>query len=176
MGKKTLVLDIDETLVHSVYENKMKKYKKPDYLIFLDESNSKIFVNKRPGVEIFLKTLSEFYELVIFTASLRTYADPLMDQMDPDGLCTSRLFRDHCSVVHGNYTKDLSRMNRSMKDIMILDNTPNAYMLQPGNAIPITSWNGEPEDTELIELIPLFILLSKIDDCRDPIEKFVFGN
>ena len=82
MGKKTLVLDIDETLVHSVYENKMKKYKKPDYLIFLDESNSKIFVNKRPGVEIFLKTLSEFYELVIFTAAMQDYADWVLDTFD----------------------------------------------------------------------------------------------
>lgn len=89
--------------------------------------------------------------------------------MDPNNLCTARLFRDHCSVVHGNFTKDLARMNRGMKDIMILDNTPNAYMLQPENAIPIKSWNGEPDDTELIELIPLFILLSKVDDCREAI-------
>jgi RNA polymerase II subunit A small phosphatase-like protein len=96
--------------------------------------------------------------------------------MDPEGLCTARLHRDHCSVVHGSFTKDLARMNRNMKDIMILDNTPNAYMLQPENAVPIKSWNGEPDDTELIELIPLFILLSKVDDCREAIEKFVSAN
>jgi TFIIF-interacting CTD phosphatase-like protein len=78
-GKKTLVLDLDETLVHSLYESKLKKYKQPDYKIHLEESNCKIYVNKRPGTDIFLQTLSEFYELVIFTASLKVYADPLMD-------------------------------------------------------------------------------------------------
>ncbi len=74
---KTLVLDLDETLVHSQFN----QIKNPDYIIPVDiEGNTcNIFVQKRPGVDLFLKTMSQYYELVIFTASLSKYADPLMN-------------------------------------------------------------------------------------------------
>ena len=76
-GMKTLVLDLDETLVHSQFN----QIKNPDYVIpvNIDGQVCNIFVQKRPGVDHFLKTMAEHYELVIFTASLSKYADPLMN-------------------------------------------------------------------------------------------------
>ena len=88
-----------------------------------------IYVQKRPGVDIFLKTMSQYYELVIFTASLSKYADPLMNQMDPTNFCTMRLYREHCTYLNGVFTKDMSKIGRNMKDAIILDNSPSAYML-----------------------------------------------
>ena len=90
-GWKTLVLDLDETLVHSQFS----QIKNPDYIIPVDIDGNicNIYVQKRPGVDNFLKVMAQYYEVVIFTASLSKYADPLMDQMDTNKICTMRLFR-----------------------------------------------------------------------------------
>jgi RNA polymerase II subunit A small phosphatase-like protein len=90
--------------------------------------------------------MSQYFELVIFTASLSKYADPLMNQMDPQGFCTARLFREHCTYLNGVFTKDMSKLGREMKDSIILDNSPSAYMLQPECAIPILSWYEDMND------------------------------
>ena len=101
--------------------------------------------------------MAQYYEVVIFTASLSKYADPLMDLMDVNRYCTMRLFREHCTYMNGVFTKDMSKIGRSAKDAMILDNSPAAYMLMPEQAIPIVSWYDDPRDTQLRDLIPLFI-------------------
>lgn len=143
-GKKCLVLDLDETLVHSQFN----QIKSPDYTIpvYIEGNVCNIFVSKRPGVDNFLKTMSQHFELVIFTASLSKYADPLMNLMDPNGYCTMRLFREHCTYINGVFTKDMSKIGRDMKDAIILDNSPSAYMLQPECAMPIISWYDDPKD------------------------------
>ena len=123
-----------------------------------------------------MKVMAQYYEVVIFTASLSKYADPLMNQMDPNGYCTMRLFRDHCTYRAGVFTKDMSKIGRNMKDAMILDNSPTAYMLQPECAVPIVSWYDDPKDRQLYDLIPLFIQLSRIYDCREAITRFVKNN
>ena len=92
-GKKTLVLDLDETLIHSVFkpiENSDMIIKIPDEIT--DNEGTKysmmndIYVFKRPGVDMFLKRLSRYYELVIFTASIDKYADPVIDALDTNTL------------------------------------------------------------------------------------------
>ena len=173
-GRKTLVLDLDETLVHSQFN----QIKSPDYVIpvNIDGASCNIFVSKRPGVDNFLNVMSQYYEVVIFTASLSKYADPLMNQMDVNGVCTMRLFREHCTYLQGVFTKDMSKIGRNMKDAMILDNSPSAYMLQPECAVPIISWYDDPKDRQLFDLIPLFIQLSRINDCREAITRFVKNN
>ena len=135
---KTLVLDLDETLVHSQFN----QIKNPDFVIPVDIDGNicNIYVQKRPGVDNFLRVMSEYYELVIFTASLSKYADPLMDQMDTNRYCTSRLFREHCTHLNNVFTKDMSKLGRNQKDAIILDNSPAAYLLQPDQAVPIISW------------------------------------
>lgn len=106
--KKTLVLDLDETLVHSSF----KPLPDADLVITLQVEPDRaynVYVMKRPGVEMFLRRLSRFYELVVFTASLSKYANPLLDKLDPEGCISARLFREHCTCVRGSiYVKDLS--------------------------------------------------------------------
>lgn len=93
--------------------------------------------------------MSKYYEVIIFTASLSKYADPLMDQMDPKNFCVSRLFREHCSFINGVFTKDMSLIGRDEKDIIIIDNSPTSYMLQPECALPILSWYSDMSDIML---------------------------
>ncbi len=67
-----------------------------------------VYVQVRPGTEEFLKEMAKYYELVIFTASLSKYANPLMDILDPERLCTARLFREHCCYIDRVYMKDMA--------------------------------------------------------------------
>lgn len=126
MGKKTLILDLDETLVHSSF----KPIDNPDIVLPVEiEGNvCNIFILVRPGVPQFLKKMFKHYELVIFTASLSKYAEPLMKIIDPEGMCSYKLYREHCTYFNNAFVKDLTRLGRPMKDVLILDNSPVAYM------------------------------------------------
>ena len=63
-----------------------------------------------------------------------------------------------------------------MKDSIIIDNSPTSYMLQPECALPILSWYDDPKDRALYDLIPLLIELSKVEDIREAIPRFVKNN
>jgi hypothetical protein len=54
-----------------------------------------------------------------------------------------------------------------MKDVIIVDNSPAAYLFQPENALPCISWYEDPRDTELYEFIPMLQTMSELDDVRD---------
>lgn len=149
--RKTLVLDLDETLVHSSF----KPVNDADFCVDIELDNSihRVYVRKRPGVDWFLKEVAKHYELVVFTASLSKYADPVMDVLDPERFVSARLFREHCVYHTGNYVKDLTRLGRPLEQIIIVDNSPYSFMFQPDNAVPITSWFSDKEDIELLLLV-----------------------
>ncbi|KAJ7936456.1 HAD-like domain-containing protein [Mycena leptocephala] len=160
VGRKCLVLDLDETLVHST-ENPLHH---PDYIV---EIKGRVFhVLKRPGVDEFLKRMSEIYELVVFTASSKEYAEPLLDKLDKDKLVSHRLFRESCVKNARKYVKDLSRLGRSLADTIILDNSPVSYILHPHNAVPVSSWFNDRSDMELTDLIPFLTDLTSVSDVR----------
>lgn len=112
----------------------------------------------------FLKAMGEIYEVVIFTASLSKYADPVLDQLDIHRVVKHRLFRESCYNNKGNYVKvrfllspsastiltnalplqDLSQLGRPMSDCIIIDNSPASYVFHPNNAVPISSWFNDP--------------------------------
>lgn len=117
--------------------------------------------------------MAEHYELVIYTASLSKYADPLLDWLDPEGLCSYRLYREHCTFYNGIFVKDLSRLARDLKDTIIIDNSPASYLMHPECALPITSWYDDMADTELYLLTPILNSLSKVEDVRDYIKSIV---
>lgn len=131
---------------------------------------------KRPGVEEFLEKMQKLYEVVIFTASLSIYADQLLDQIDPNHYASYRLFREHCTFFNNAFVKDLSVIGRDMKDIIIIDNSPNSYAYQPENAIPILTWIDDIEDNKLGELAPLLEKIANVDDVRNAIKIFVKDN
>jgi len=169
LAKKTLVLDLDETLVHSSF----KSIPNPDFIIPVEfeEQIHQVYVLKRPGVDFFLTKMAEFYEIIVFTASLSKYADPLLDLLDTKKIVDGRLFREACVYHKGNYVKDLARLGRDLKSTIIIDNSPASYMFHPENAIPVESWFDDANDTELLDIIPFMEFISRVDDVRVEILK-----
>jgi RNA polymerase II subunit A small phosphatase-like protein len=149
-NRKCLVIDLDETLVHSNF----KFVQDADFVVpvEIDGTVHRVYVLKRPGCDEFLRRVGALYEIVIFTASLAKYANPVLDLLDIHKVVHFRLFREACVNYDGNFVKDLSRLGRELKNVIIIDNSSTSYMLQPRNAIPIKSWFDEKNDEELIHL------------------------
>jgi len=164
-GRKCLVLDLDETLVHSSFQKMECSFSLP---INLGGVKYEVYVLKRPHVDEFIKECAKTYELVIFTASLAEYANPVIDTLDKAGLIKHRLFRESCVLHEGSaYVKDLSRLGRKLRDCIIIDNSPLSYLFDRYNAIACTSWFGDEEDTELRDLLPVLNgSLSTVKDVR----------
>ena len=173
-NKKTLVLDIDETLVHSSFI----PFTKNDLVLNVnfDGIYYNIYVLIRPWAEQFIKHFSKYYEIITFTASIPGYASPLLDILDKEKNIQYRLYREHCTFVNGMFIKDLKRLNRNLKDIIIVDNSPLAYAFDSDNGLPILSWFDNPVDRELINIQPLLEFLSNTKDVRKYIKKFVKNN
>ncbi|KAK3536454.1 hypothetical protein QTP86_012526 [Hemibagrus guttatus] len=202
-GKICVVIDLDETLVHSSF----KPISNADFIVpvEIEGTTHQVYVLKRPHVDKFLQRMGEMFECVLFTASLAKYADPVTDLLDQCGVFRARLFRESCVFHHGCYVKDLSRLGRQLNKTLILDNSPASYIFHPENAVvyyfkpsvtwrlrqiaeekvryerdggvdvalisltlvfqvPVLSWFDDVEDTELLNLLPVFEELSGADD------------
>ena len=172
--KKTLILDLDETLVHSSFT----PFEKNDIILDVDFEGVifNIYVLVRPFAKEFLINISKYFELVIFTASISKYALPLLDILDVERKIKYRLYREHCTFLNGIYIKDLKRLNRPLKDLIIVDNSPLAYIFNEENGLPIKTWYDDPQDNELMKILPLLIFLSSVDDVRKYIHYFVEDN
>jgi len=120
--------------------------------------------------------LHKHYELIIYTASLSKYADPLLDWLDPRNYCAYRLFREHCTYYQGIYVKDLSRLERDLKDTMVIDNSPTSYLFHPECAIPTNSWYDDLNDMELYQLCAILEKLSEVNDVRPYLAQFISNN
>jgi RNA polymerase II subunit A small phosphatase-like protein len=163
-GKKCLVLDLDETLVHSSF----KPTQNPDYIIPVEIEGTvhQVYVCKRPGVDEFLRDMSKNYEIVVYTASLSKYADPLLDRLDPDRVIRYRLFREHCVQYEGNYVKDLSLLDREISQTIIIDNSPMSYLFHPRNAIGCSSFIDDMCDRELHSIGRFLTAIRDSEDVR----------
>lgn len=176
LNKKTLVLDLDETLVHSSTVKPFPNQKNIILNLKIKNKDYKIYVILRPFLDIFLKEMSAYYNLYIFTASMAQYSTALLNIMDKNRLFIRSFNREHCKYQFGLYFKDLSIFNVDYKDIIIIDNNPVSYALNKSNGIPIQTWIDDPYDKELIKLIPLLKYLSKVDDVRNVIKKIINRN
>jgi len=157
--RKTLVLDLDGTLI-----NRAQK-----------EDGPGTTPSCRPHLQKFLRRASRMFEIVVFTASQREYADKMLDSIDPNGQYIKyRLYRDSCVFWEGNYLKDLTMLGRDLARTAIIDNSPQAFGFQVDNGVPIASWYGDKEDGELLKLIPFLKDVARADDVRPLIrEKFM---
>lgn len=163
-GKKCLILDLDETLVHSSF----KYLRTADFVIpvEIDQQIHHVYVIKRPGVDEFLKKVGQWFEVVVFTASVAKYGDPLLNKLDINHTIHHRLFRDSCYNYQGNFIKNLSQIGRPLADSIIIDNSPASYIFHPQHSIPISSWFSDTHDNELLDLLPFLkdILEENVDD------------
>ena len=173
-NKKTLILDLDETLVHSSFT----PFEKNDIILEVDFEGImyNIYVLVRPFAKEFIINVSKYFEVVIFTASIPKYASPLLDILDKQKNIKHRLYREQCTFINGLYIKDLKRLNRPLKDVIIVDNSPLAYAFSEENGLPIKTWYDDYSDNELQKILPLVIFLSNVNDVRTHIINFVDDN
>ena len=153
---RTLVLDLDETLVHSDWRR---------------ERGWRTF--KRPGVEEFLRHMSQFYEIVVYTGQLSTYGEPIMERLDPDRYVPYRLYRDATLYEDGKHLRDLKRLNRDLKRVLYVTSDAKNCTSAP-NAIEIKPWRMEADDTTLLDLMPFLemIVRSQLPDVRQVVESY----
>ena len=154
--KYTLVLDMDETLVH----------------FFFAHINGMFFV--RPYCFEFLNELNNFYEIITFTAATKEYADNILNQLDlNDNIIKFRLYRQHITIMGFNVYKDLNKIGRDLSKIIIIDNLKENFKIQPNNGIFIKTWISDVNDTQFKDLLKILkdIAISNVDDVRPIIQK-----
>ena len=174
LNKKTLILDLDETLVHSSFV----PFENNDIVLNVEFEGMlyNIYVLIRPGAIDFIKKVAKLYEVIIFTASISKYALPLIDILDSDKNIQYKLTREHCTFLNGIYIKELKKLNRDLKDLIILDNSPLAYSFDIDNGLPIKGWYEDKNDNELDKVYFILEFLSKVKDARNFIKRIVDNN
>ncbi|KAK6029979.1 Dullard-like phosphatase domain protein [Ostertagia ostertagi] len=100
--------------------------------VVIDRHPVRFSVHARPHVDYFLSVVSQWFDLVVFTASMEVYGTHVADKLDNGrGILNRRYFRQHCTMDYGGYTKDLSAIHQDLSSIFILDNSPGAYRKFP---------------------------------------------
>mmetsp|Transcript_10968 Transcript_10968/g.27711 ORF Transcript_10968/g.27711 Transcript_10968/m.27711 type:complete len:254 (-) Transcript_10968:14-775(-) len=165
----TLVLDLDETLVHST-TTPMREYDHT-FSMVVHDINYQVWAKERPHVHHFLSEVAKMFEVVIFTASQELYAAKLLSLVDTKHVIRHHLYRDACQRLSDNYLKELSVLGRDLSKVIIVDNNPAAFGFQVDNGIPIVSWFDDSSDQCLLELLPFLRLLSTSEDVRPHIRE-----
>ena len=167
-GKKTIIFDLDETLVHCVDDVNAPS----DVVLkifFPSGEGVSAGINIRPFARECLAEAVKHFEVIVFTASHKCYADVVLDHLDPrHELIHHRLYRENCLVVEGVFMKDLRIIaNRRLQDIVIVDNAAYSFGYHLDNGIPIISWHDDPYDKELYNLMDYIKILAQSEDVRE---------
>lgn len=163
--KKTLFVDLDETLVHTSFVESQ------DFSTSLEIDSRTVWFNVRPHAFEFLKNMGRHYEIVLFTAAEKSYAEAFVEyfNMHTDGAISSLLSREHCIHIYkGVYFKDLRIvMNRNIKDMVLLDNSAHCFGNLLNNGVPISSFTKDSNDYELMFIENYLERLAAVDDVRE---------
>ena len=154
--KYTLVLDMDETLVH----------------FFFTKNIGMFFI--RPYCFEFLNQLNELYEIITFTAGTKEYADHILNILDQGNqIIKYRLYRQHVTILGCSVYKDLNKLGRDLSKVIIIDNMKDNFKMQPNNGLYVKTWINDINDYQFKDLLKILkdIVLLKVIDVRPIIEK-----
>lgn len=165
-NKKTIIFDIDETLVHCT---RVGPQSQNIITVPLDNDNSiQVNINIRPYAIECLRAASKMFEVIAFTASEQNYADAVLQLLDPSGtLIHHRLYKSDCIDYKGCKIKDLRIISgRRLEDMLIVDNSMLSFCKQLNNGVPIVTWMEDPLDCELLSLMDYMYIVTQVDDVR----------
>jgi TFIIF-interacting CTD phosphatase-like protein len=164
---KLLVLDLDETLVYSVKEPLART---PDFTAL------QYSVYKRPGVDLFLSTCTDWFKIAVWTSSSPDYAHEVIRNIFPESVKIQFIFTwERCSVRFDYqtgkyyYVKQLKKLKKkgySLKKILVIDDTPETFVDNYGNAIQVRKYKGEQEDDELLMLLKYLKMIGSVENVR----------
>ena len=160
LKKLTLILDLDETIINFKITN-------------IKINEGKLLL--RPYLKDFLKEISKLYEIILFTAAIKDYAEPIINLIEKEEKFFSfKFYREHTIIINNFFVKDISLIGRDIDKIIIVDNLPQNFMLQKENGILIKSFYGEnKEDNSLFHLLKILIrIYNENDDVRNSIKKY----
>ncbi|GAX75665.1 hypothetical protein CEUSTIGMA_g3109.t1 [Chlamydomonas eustigma] len=156
-GKKTLVLDLDATLIDTLHSNQEGRCD-PDF-IYTDSSGCRAKIWKRPHLLEFLQAVSKDFEVVLFTAAGQRHADAVLSHLDPNGtLIHHRLYGHHTvPCPQWSWVKDLSKLGRDLSQTLIVDDCEAAVLFQRDNWVSIpafSQWNMDcKEERALLDIL-----------------------
>ncbi|CAD8059110.1 unnamed protein product [Paramecium sonneborni] len=166
--KYTLLLDLDETLVHCTLDLKLPCDKKLIIKLSQDET-FQVGVSVRPCLQIMLELLEPNFEIIVFTASHGQYAKRIVEYIDPKKIISRVLSREHCCFSdQGQYVKDLSIIkNRPLSKTILVDNSAISYYYQLDNGVPIVPFYDNKLDKQLLALAKYLNGMVGIEDIRE---------
>ncbi|GLJ15135.1 hypothetical protein SUGI_0247580 [Cryptomeria japonica] len=129
------------------------------------------YVQKRPHVDRLLTELAKNYKIIVFTAATKDYADAILDKLDVNNVIDVRLYRDSCTRMGRALVKDLAKLGQELKNVILVDDNPVSYKLQPENAFPVEAFTGDLSDKQLLEVIDFCDKATTCKDMREAIWK-----
>lgn len=133
-------------------------------------------VRKRPGVDKFLEQCQKAgYEVILFSSKSQMDVGDFVGDLDPFGITRTRLFKDSCNFKEGRHVKDLTRLQRDLKSVVMIDHQGHdTALLQPNNCINISEFTDNPSDRELIKIMALLEDMQKFNvyDVREVVKKY----
>lgn len=159
--KKVLVLDLDGILLYST----IKPQRRYDFIVeyYVDGRICTHFVTLRPHLKRFLDIAGSWYRLYLYTTSEEQYASIIADRLEFSGkIFGKRLYRKDCDYVKGSYIKDFKHITLDLSQVIILD----VGFVPYGNKLPISPYEGDKADNELLTALTFLDGLRYCDDVR----------
>ena len=157
----TLVIDLENTLVHSTWDRKHGWR-----------------TAKRPGAIKFLRELAQYYEIVLFTPSQNSVALPIIEalQIESGGAIMHSKFREACHYRNGIYVKDMTKLNRNISRIIVIDDDETTAVSNPENLIKVKPYTDptDRKDNTLERIMPLLVEIAteNYNDARVVLSQF----
>jgi Dullard-like phosphatase family protein len=162
-----LILDLDETLIWASEEEPSDgcDFRVPPY-----------FVKKRPHLEEFLGRTRKWYQLAVWTSSTEAYARQIVEHAIGDSLglsfiwtrsqCTAKIDEETHEPYFAKNLKKVKRKGFSLERVLIMDDSPEKVRRSFGNHLPILRYEGQPDDRELLDVLPFLDWLKDQDNFR----------
>ena len=156
----TIVLDLEDTLLN----------------IKMTDTR-KLILNLRPGLISFLSGIKPYYEIISFSKFSKSYSNTIINYIQQGRkLFDANLYREHCTLIGRKFVKDISRIGRDMKHIIMVDDLNENLEKFKANGILILPYEGEEQnkDRVLYELKKILILFCRLgfNDIRLAIQRY----